>query len=926
MNRRLQSIVTDASTKAALGVCILLVGFIGYLVYSQYRSQVALQRSQLRQLAQNVETRAILAESFYSERLEDVRRLADSREIGIYFENKALGMSMEYGLHSSLDAVQALLDRLRQNSKKNGHPVFSQIVFIDKSEEVMSISSSFADKQGATNWKNLLKSDEEVVPFPDTVDGKAQMVVSVPLRFKNEFAGRVLAWIPLSLVYDSFVREMPGDVYTAISYGREYLLFPTKAKNLIPTPLQSAPPVVKPGQPSLFLGTEGGKQNVYVINSQVTGMLLTLHSFVPAISQFDVNSALLSLAMSGIMAVMILVGVYVVYSLNIKNSALKARLEETSLREEHEREAAVALRQEVAERIRIEETLRESEAEARQLNETLLVIRNVQHLVHCEHDVSKLLDGICKILVHRRGYLTVWVGKTELNSKKVIQAAHAGNGGDVLSQMPTTWDDSPSGQGPCGKAIRERVPVVFADITKNPRYALWADSVVPPGCASIASVPLIHNDRVFGAVTVNADGSHLFTQEEVDLLKGMADEVAHALQSMENEANREQAEVRLRQAQKMEAVGQLAGGVAHDFNNILATFLMQIDLMKEEPNLSLEMGAALEELNKGANRAASLTKQLLLFSRRQVTLIKPLDLNEVLSGVIKMLRRILGEHIDLTIHGVPEPIWIKADEGMIEQVVMNLCVNARDSMPKGGRLTIGTEYAYLTESDCQTIDDRRPGRFVCLSVTDTGCGMSEEIQKRIFEPFFTTKEVGKGTGLGLSIVYGIARQHRGWIEVQSKLGAGSVFRVFLPVSKRNQAAEPEPVVLEKVLGNECVLLVEDDAYLMKASSETLKRLGYEVLEAVDGVEAMEQWNRHKDRIALLLTDMVLPNGMNGLDLANQFRGNKPGLKVIISSGYSLDLIQMNTEEQRKIRFLAKPYQVAALASVVRKCLDLPLSE
>lgn len=492
--------------------------------------------------------------------------------------------------------------------------------------------------------------------------------------------------------------------------------------------------------------------------------------------------------------------------------------------------------------------------------------------------------------------------------------------------MPTTWDDSPSGQGPCGKAIRERVPVVFADITKNPRYALWADSVVPPGCASIASVPLIHNDRVFGAVTVNADGSHLFTQEEVDLLKGMADEVAHALQSMENEANREQAEVRLRQAQKMEAVGQLAGGVAHDFNNILATFLMQIDLMKEEPNLSLEMGAALEELNKGANRAASLTKQLLLFSRRQVTLIKPLDLNEVLSGVIKMLRRILGEHIDLTIHGVPEPIWIKADEGMIEQVVMNLCVNARDSMPKGGRLTIGTEYAYLTESDCQTIDDRRPGRFVCLSVTDTGCGMSEEIQKRIFEPFFTTKEVGKGTGLGLSIVYGIARQHRGWIEVQSKLGAGSVFRVFLPVSKRNQAAEPEPVVLEKVLGNECVLLVEDDAYLMKASSETLKRLGYEVLEAVDGVEAMEQWNRHKDRIALLLTDMVLPNGMNGLDLANQFRGNKPGLKVIISSGYSLDLIQMNTEEQRKIRFLAKPYQVAALASVVRKCLDQPLSE
>jgi signal transduction histidine kinase len=233
----------------------------------------------------------------------------------------------------------------------------------------------------------------------------------------------------------------------------------------------------------------------------------------------------------------------------------------------------------------------------------------------------------------------------------------------------------------------------------------------------------------------------------------------------------------------MEAIGQLAGGVAHDFNNILAASLMQLSLLQEDPHLTPELRSALKDLEDGSNRAASLTRQLLLFSRRQAMEIKPLEFNALFAGLVKMLRRLLGEQIDLIIHGQPEPAWVDADAGMMEQVVTNLCINARDAMPDGGQITIGTSNIEFDEAAAKAHAEARPGKFAFLSVADTGCGMNEAILDKIFEPFFTTKEAGKGTGLGLAIVFGIVKQHQGWIEVQSEVGVGSVFRVFLPARK-----------------------------------------------------------------------------------------------------------------------------------------------
>ena len=385
---------------------------------------------------------------------------------------------------------------------------------------------------------------------------------------------------------------------------------------------------------------------------------------------------------------------------------------------------------------------------------------------------------------------------------------------------------------------------------------------------------------------------------------------------------RKRLEAQFQQAQKMESVGQLAGGIAHDFNNILAAMMMNLSLLDSDPNLTAAMGESVQELTHEAKRAANLTRQLLLFSRRQIAQRKVLDLNEVLDNLLKMLRRLLGEHIELLPRAGNTPLWIEADPGMMEQVVMNLCVNARDAMPKGGRLVLKTQRADVDEPHAQRHAEARPGGFALLAVEDQGCGMDERTLARIFEPFFTTKDVGKGTGLGLATVYGIVKQHGGWVEVETLLGRGTVFRVYLPLVNKtvaSPAAEPGPEQL--VGGSETILLVEDEPNVRGATAIFLRHLGYTIWEATNGLEALRLWREHGHRIRLLFTDMVMPEGMTGLDLTEQLRTQQPGLPVIISSGYSVELLGPHGRTAAGITYLPKPCEPAALARKVRECLE-----
>jgi CheY-like chemotaxis protein len=329
-----------------------------------------------------------------------------------------------------------------------------------------------------------------------------------------------------------------------------------------------------------------------------------------------------------------------------------------------------------------------------------------------------------------------------------------------------------------------------------------------------------------------------------------------------------------------------------------------------------------QQIAVASERAANLTRQLLTFSRRQILQPKNLDLNEVVNNMTKMLRRLLGEDITLQVNYARNLPLVHADSGMMEQIVMNLAVNARDAMPKGGRLFISTCTVDIDSALAAQTPGAAPGQYVCICVKDTGKGIPPEILPHIFEPFFTTKDVGKGTGLGLATVYGIVQQHHGVIKVSSKVGSETLFQVLLPALTEQAApADSEDAEPEVRSGSETVLVVEDEAPLRALVRNVLKRYGYEVLEASSGVDALPVWLEHRDRISLLLTDIVMPHGVSGRDLAERLRKDKPDLKVIYSSGYSQAIGESDLVLREGLNFLQKPYHPRVLAKAVRDCLD-----
>ncbi len=383
-----------------------------------------------------------------------------------------------------------------------------------------------------------------------------------------------------------------------------------------------------------------------------------------------------------------------------------------------------------------------------------------------------------------------------------------------------------------------------------------------------------------------------------------------------------QLEEQFRQSQKMEAIGQLAGGVAHDFNNILAVIQMQADLLKDEAGIAPSQLESADEIIKATQRAADLTRQLLLFGRRQSMQLHHLNLNEVVTNMAKMLQRLLGGHIRMQFKLAPQPLLINADASMMDQILLNLAVNSRDAMPKGGDLVIETSAVEFDEFSAVQSPQARPGLFVCLSVSDTGTGIPPEILPRIFEPFFTTKEIGKGTGLGLATVFGIIQQHQGWINAHSEAGRGATFRAYLPRINNATPAQPQPSITAALPhGNETILFAEDEISLRVLVRNVLTKLGYQVLEAGSGTQALRVWEKNRDKIQLLLTDIVMPDGMTGIDLARQLQRENPRLKVIYTSGYSLEAATKGFPLKDGVDFLPKPFPVKKLAQTIRNRLD-----
>jgi PAS domain S-box-containing protein len=386
-------------------------------------------------------------------------------------------------------------------------------------------------------------------------------------------------------------------------------------------------------------------------------------------------------------------------------------------------------------------------------------------------------------------------------------------------------------------------------------------------------------------------------------------------------------EAQFRHAQKLESVGQLAAGVAHDFNNILTVIQGYSDHLLSRHESETTLAGPLKQISNASRRAAALTRQLLMFSRKQLLQKTTLDLNTVVKNLSGMLPRLLGEDITVEMNYAQRLPLMDADTGMIEQVIMNLAVNSRDAMPKGGKLALTTSVIEIDEDYVVNHPDSRVGKCICLAVADQGSGMSPETMERIFEPFFSTKEVGKGTGLGLATVYGIVKQHHGWIDVKSQLDVGTTFLIYLPASAKSVEAPPESTNTSAMIKgrHETVLLVEDEPSLRQWVKEILLGCDYNVLEANNGVEALKVWDEQKGKIDLLLTDMVMPEGMTGGDLARHLRERQPDLCVVYTSGYSAEILG-NQADLPDGPFLSKPYPAPQLTRVVRDCLDASMEK
>jgi PAS domain S-box-containing protein len=537
-------------------------------------------------------------------------------------------------------------------------------------------------------------------------------------------------------------------------------------------------------------------------------------------------------------------------------------------------------------------------------------------LAESDTPLTRILERSAEAMVQHLGaaFARIWT----LNKVENVLEMQASAG--LYTHLDGPHARVPVGAFKIGLIAEERQPHITNEVQTDPwiNDKEWA---MREGMTAFAGYPLIVEDRLVGVMAMFARED--LADDTLDALASIADIISQGIERKRVEEALQASEEQLRQSQKLEAIGMLAGGIAHDFNNLLTVILGYSDITLMRLNKEDPLHRNITEITKAADRAAGLTRQLLAFSRKQVMQPKVLDLNVVVSELEKMLRRLIGEDMALRTVLEPELGSIKADPGQIEQIIMNLAVNARDAMPEGGKLTIETSNVYLDEDYAKAHVAVIPGPYVMLAVSDSGTGMDQQTQARMFEPFFTTKEKGKGTGLGLSTVYGIVKQSGGNVWVYSEVGRGTTFKIYLPrVDEGVQESERSQEIIDDRQGSETILLAEDEEAVRTLARHVLEMHGYQVLEAANGGAALLICERHKESIQLLITDVIMPE-MSGRELAERLAQLRPDMKVLFMSGYTDNAIVHQGVLDEGANFIQKPFPTEALAQKVREVLDAP---
>ncbi len=473
------------------------------------------------------------------------------------------------------------------------------------------------------------------------------------------------------------------------------------------------------------------------------------------------------------------------------------------------------------------------------------------------------------------------------------------------------------GNTPCASVEETRDLRVYQNVTKLfPEAAFLKQYNAHTYCGFPA---FDATDKVVAVICLLDDKPHYFSEEDKYLMKIFAQRVGAEIERQKILNERKKLESQLLQSQKMEAIGRLAGGIAHDFNNLLSVIVGYTEILIEDLSATDPIGEKIRFIKEAGEKAAELTHQLLAFSRKQLLELKVINLNSVIRNMSKMLGRIIGEDIVLELHAMASKADVMADRGQLEQVLMNLAVNARDAMPAGGRLIIETTDMMLDEERTGSLGEIIPGSYVMFAVSDTGTGMSTEVKEKIFEPFFTTKVTGIGTGLGLAMIYGIIKQHNGYIYVDSEPEKGTTFKIYLPAVQRD-LIEKNSKKVPLLQGNETILVVDDDSFIRKLVADMLGPLGYRVLEAENGETALKVGEDFEGTVDVLLTDIIMPK-MSGKELADVFRSRHPKTRVVYMSGYTDDSVAYHGILKKETAFIQKPLTLYKVAAKLREELD-----
>ncbi len=564
-----------------------------------------------------------------------------------------------------------------------------------------------------------------------------------------------------------------------------------------------------------------------------------------------------------------------------------------------------------------------AELEVRRLNRVYNVLRRTNQMILRVERPQELYEEACRIAVDCGQYAMAWVGEVEETTHLVGPVAWHGNAGRYLDGIRVSMDDVPEGRGPTGTALREGRPFICRDIAGDPAMGPWRDAALAMGYRSSAAFPLRTGERVSGVYTVYSGEVGRFADDEVHLLLELTADISYALSVMERERRRRFAEEHLRQAQKMEAVGCLAGGISHDFNNLLAVILANAGLIETMHGAAASREVA--DIKTAAERGRVLVRQLLGFARHGTIEYASCDLRAMVEDMSRMLARILPETIALEWSAAGDTPVVRGDAGALEQVVMNLVTNARDAMPEGGTLQVAVDAAVVgaIEGEVWAVS---PGRFGRITVRDTGVGMDADTLKRVFDPFFTTKPMGQGTGLGMPMVYGLVRQHGGFVRVTSEVGKGTAVEVCIPASHAAAGPSREAEGPEDPLprGHETILVAEDQGELRRAATRILERYGYHTLAAADGEEALALFRAHRSEIALIFSDVVMPR-LGGEALYNRVLAEGGSPRVLFASGYTSRETSERTGLDPRLPFLAKPWTLPDLVRRVREVLDAPAS-